>query len=324
MASAFVQTKENDSGFSSSAAIVITMDFAYGAGNAAIVHTHDGDNGIAFPTLVDNKGNTYVEVTAARVSDSVNNNKLTSFYAENLGGAGAAQLTLSWASAVGFRAIICSEYSGIKTSSSLVGGSGLQQSGVAAGTDNISSGNINFTSQPALLAAYGRDDSGGTQTPAAGTGFTSRGTDGINATRWEDRRVTVTGNAAALFSSIGTSNYNVTAVGLLEIPPAPTIDSQPQDVRTVEGQTATFSVSATTSGGALTYQWQRDDGAGFNNVGGATSSSYTTPTLTVASDNGDLYRCQVTDDNATTASANAFLGVEVARRIRVVSSPMRW
>lgn len=212
----FVQTKENDSGFTASTAIVITMDAQFGAGNAAAVHTHDGDTTQGFPTLVDNKANTYVEVTAARVTDNINNNKLTSFHAENLGGSGAAQLTLTWGASTAFRAIVCSEYSGIKTSSSLVGGSGLQQSSIPSGTDNITSGNINFTSQPALLSAYGRDDQGATFTPAAGTGFSSRGTDGLNAVRWEDTRVTVTGNAAGLFSSIGTSNYNVTAVGLLE------------------------------------------------------------------------------------------------------------
>lgn len=73
---------------------------------------------------------------------------------------------------------------------------------------------------------------------------------------------------------------------------APSISSQPTDVEVASGGTATFSVSA--SGGDLRYQWQKNDGTwpGWANISGATSSSYTTPTLS-ASDDGTCYRCLI-------------------------------
>jgi hypothetical protein len=217
MAYAFVQTKMADSGITTSTTLAVTMDAQFGAGNAAVVFSHDGDPALGYPTCADNKSNTYTEVTAARITDSVNSNKVTAFYAENLGGSGAATVTLTWPSAIGYRTNITSEYSGIKTSGSLVGGSGQNQVAIGPGTDNLSSGNINFTSQPALLTGWSRNDSTGANIPGAGTGFTSRGSDAGGGFRWEDRRVTATGNAEGLFSVVGgIDNYNTSAIGLLE------------------------------------------------------------------------------------------------------------
>ncbi len=59
----------------------------------------------------------------------------------------------------------------------------------------------------------------------------------------------------------------------------PTITAQPQNVVVTSGQTTTLSVSAT--GSPLTYQWYiGDSGVTANPVVGATSSSYTTPSMT--------------------------------------------
>ena len=42
---------------------------------------------------------------------------------------------------------------------------------------------------------------------------------------------------------------------------------------------------------SVTYQWQKsDDEEKLSNIGGATSASYTTGTLSYSNDNGDLYR----------------------------------
>ena len=54
-------------------------------------------------------------------------------------------------------------------------------------------------------------------------------------------------------------------------PLGPVVDTPPQSTTVYRGQTANFTVSATTSGGTLHYQW-KDDGV---NVG-TDSSSYTT------------------------------------------------
>ena len=84
----------------------------------------------------------------------------------------------------------------------------------------------------------------------------------------------------------------------------PTIDTQPQSQSVDENQTATFTVAATGTG-TLTYQWT----LGGVDISGATSSSYTTPTLVFPDDNGNVYAVKVTDDNGTTTSNNAVLTV---------------
>lgn len=90
------------------------------------------------------------------------------------------------------------------------------------------------------------------------------------------------------------------------IPPAFT--DQPDDASVTEGNTATFSVTATN---AASYQWQKQEsGAGaWSNVSGATSSSYTTGVLTVAADSTDKYRCVATGPGGTTTSNSATLTV---------------
>lgn len=110
----------------------------------------------------------------------------------------------------------------------------------------------------------------------------------------------------SISDSIALLAFEVLAAG-------PVITDQPDDANKLTGETATFTVAATGTG-TLTYQWQRDTGSGYSDIGGATSSSYTTAALTVA-DDADLYRCNVTDDNGTTASNSALLTVDLAATI---------
>jgi PKD repeat protein len=97
-----------------------------------------------------------------------------------------------------------------------------------------------------------------------------------------------------------------TGAGLFTVTPAqipPSVTSQPSDQTVTEGQTASFTVSA--SGTApLTYQWQKN-GA---NLSGANGTSYTTPPVTMA-ESGSTYRCVVTNAVGTTTSAAATLTV---------------
>ena len=71
----------------------------------------------------------------------------------------------------------------------------------------------------------------------------------------------------------------------------------------IAGQTATFSVSATGTA-PLSYQWQKNQA----NIAGATSASYTTPTLTLA-DSGETFRVTVTNSAGSMASNPAALTV---------------
>jgi hypothetical protein len=88
----------------------------------------------------------------------------------------------------------------------------------------------------------------------------------------------------------------------------PVITAEPTDQTAAAGGTATFSVTAT---GATSYQWQRIDpfGGAWANIGGATSSSYTTGTLARGADSGAVFRCRVSDGTITVDSAAALLRV---------------
>lgn len=86
------------------------------------------------------------------------------------------------------------------------------------------------------------------------------------------------------------------------------ITVQPQSQTKNEGETCTFTITATTSSGTLTYQWKKWNGSSYANISGATSASYTTPTLT-ASDDGNLYICTVSNGTSTLDSSVATLTV---------------
>jgi hypothetical protein len=100
---------------------------------------------------------------------------------------------------------------------------------------------------------------------------------------------------------------------VIEPPPEvdpPTITQQPVDASIVEGQAATFDVAATGEG-TLSYQWQRsvNDGATWSALSGENGTSTTTPTASLA-DDGDRYRCLVTNAGGSTTSNAATLTVE--------------
>jgi hypothetical protein len=87
---------------------------------------------------------------------------------------------------------------------------------------------------------------------------------------------------------------------------APSITAQPASRTITAGQTATFSVTA--SGTApLSYQWQKNGVA----IGGATSSSYTTPAETTA-DNGAQFNVVVSNSGGSATSNAAILTVNAA------------
>jgi hypothetical protein len=110
-----------------------------------------------------------------------------------------------------------------------------------------------------------------------------------------------------------TSNEATLTVTAAE---APSIVTHPADQSVTEGDTATFSVTA--EGAApLTYQWQKNQ----EDIDGATSASYTTPTTTLA-DDGSKFRCVVTNDEGSSTSNEAALTVsEAAQAPSIVTHP---
>lgn len=89
----------------------------------------------------------------------------------------------------------------------------------------------------------------------------------------------------------------------------PTITGQPTAQQIASGATASFSVTASASGGgSLTYQWKLN-GTNVSTGSGGTTANYTTGTLGY-SDEGGLYTCAVTEtggtsDGTTTSSSAA-------------------
>lgn len=75
---------------------------------------------------------------------------------------------------------------------------------------------------------------------------------------------------------------------------------------------ATFSVTATGSY-TLAYQWQKNS----VNIGGATASSYTTPATSTA-DNGNKYRCVITNSCGTATSNEAVLTANCVKSVQVI------
>lgn len=111
--------------------------------------------------------------------------------------------------------------------------------------------------------------------------------------------VAVTDSVSSVTSNPATLTVNTPAT-------APSISTQPASKTVIAGQTATFSVVASGTG-PLTYQWNKGTVA----IGGANSSSYTTP-ATTTSDSGSQFTVTVTNSVGKVTSNAATLTVSAA------------
>ena len=144
--------------------------------------------------------------------------------------------------------------------------------------------------------------------------------DGTNLTyKWYKDGTEISGetNATLTLSNVSASDdgteYKVIVSGdcgdddtsdvaILTVNVKPTVTDDPDAVEVCEGESATFSVTATGTA-TLTYQWQKDG----SDISGATSSSYTIDETTT-DDDAD-YKCIVTNGCGSTESAVAHLTV---------------
>ena len=85
---------------------------------------------------------------------------------------------------------------------------------------------------------------------------------------------------------------------------------QPESQTAETGQQVTF-ISAANGSPTPTYQWQLDSGGGFGDISGATSASYTTPTLDATDDQND-YRCVATNSEGSVNSDTVTLSINLA------------
>lgn len=113
-------------------------------------------------------------------------------------------------------------------------------------------------------------------------------------------KCTVTENKTGLSE---TSN-----IAYLYVNSAPSITKNPVSAEKIVGESVSFSISASGST-PRTYQWQFNDGSGYVNISGATSTVYTIASVTA--DDAGTYRCRVSNDCGTKYSTGAVLTVNV-------------
>jgi hypothetical protein len=154
------------------------------------------------------------------------------------------------------------------------------------------SSNDNFVSNVTNMA--------GQTNPATATTGT------ITSTTYYRLRVTCATGPIVAYSNVVTVTINTPAV----------ITSQPVNRTVCAGSSATFSVTAT---GALSYQWQLFDGTTWNNVAGATASSYTINNATLGM-NTNSYRVIVTGQCGPVTSTHASLYVNPLPTITLSTS----
>ncbi len=109
----------------------------------------------------------------------------------------------------------------------------------------------------------------------------------------------------------GSVTSNAATLTVNPAPVAPSITAQPASLTVTAPATATFSVAATGTP-APTYQWMQSvNGGAFSNISGATSASYTTAATTTAN-NGNQFKCVVTNASGSVTSNTATLTVNPA------------
>ena len=128
---------------------------------------------------------------------------------------------------------------------------------------------------------------------------------------WKEPTVMTNEGCNPAYFSADNSRCSIVKSGnavALSYAKAPEIENQPQDVSVKEGETATFTVTAT--GTDLTYQWQidRNDGNGFVDIDGATDATYTTG-VTNKDCNGFKYQCVVKNSAGFVTTEVAILTV---------------
>ena len=144
-----------------------------------------------------------------------------------------------------------------------------------------------------------------TPTNATNQNVTWESSNSSVATVDESGKVTAVAPGEATIT-VTTADGNHAATCAVIVHTATTITTQPQSVSVTEGQSATFSVTAT--GDNLRYQWQINSGNGWSDITGATDASYTIDRTTTAM-SGNQYCCIVIGDGGETTSSAATLAV---------------
>jgi hypothetical protein len=177
-------------------------------------------------TVTDSQNNTYHALNQEN-DRSVGAQTVAQFYAADIQG-GADTITVNWSSD-NYKGVLAAEIAGITVSPLVANAGGIQDGGIAAGTENITSTllSVGSTKTPALLVALtmdtdgGGSDTGGTGFCAvkAGTGFnqiaqlwswSAGGQPVCNLATFETKTITGAGNVAGFFTTSHLSDPYVT------------------------------------------------------------------------------------------------------------------
>lgn len=276
-------------GTASAASVSKTFTSSTPAGNlvVVVVTQNNGANPVRAITNVRDNVDTGVDYTFLVGKQDATPNSRVDIYYKVASSAGTRTVTCTFTGGSADADIAINEYDSTHTTASVTNSNGGTTSPATPGS---------VTPAGTALYIVGLcHDNNGAMTPDAAWNERQEDESLSNATINVHDKITsgAQNPSTTMGATIGTWNA---VIGTFEAA-APTINTQPTPQTCYEGQTSTFTISATASAGSLSYQW-KDDGS---NVG-TDSNSYTTATGVAATDNGAQITCVVTDSNGSKTS----------------------
>ncbi len=233
---------------SSSTTVSATFSGNTNAGDLIVVAVSWDTSGNAQAGVSDSQGNKYAPATTSNNTTTLQ--ALAVFYAANIKG-GADTVTVTLSPSAGYRRLEIEEYSGVATANPVdVTAQNINVNG-GTNTDGVTSTNATTTAKGDLIFGVTTQDSG-TDTIAAGTGFTQReavnnGSD--NPMLTEDLMQNAAGSIAATFTLSTSGSYQAQmvafkAAGTTTAPGPPVINSANTATGTV-GTAFRYQITAT-------------------------------------------------------------------------------
>jgi len=192
---AFNAASYNNTGSGTTVAITVTVS----AGSTLVVWVTWDDTATKSCSVADPTNGSY---TSGPVNnDTAASQCLQRFYRQNVV-AGSTTITATFGATTDFRGIGVAEVTGAVTTGGADGSSGNIQAAPGTGTDAITTASMTNAAQPALIVACSMDVTG-SAVPAAGTGFTSNGSNASLLWRVESKRLTTTSSTQAATFTAG-------------------------------------------------------------------------------------------------------------------------
>jgi hypothetical protein len=162
-------------------------------------------------SVADTASNTWTEDASVFINDGGTRSR--TFKADNVAGASALQITITFGTSVINRGAIAFNVSGV-ASTAYIGGGHIDRPPTNSTTTDALLISATPASQPALVVGLARDFPGDVSAPAFGTVFTDHGTGinlgGVNGARLESKRVTSTSALNVTFTAgFGSHDYHV-------------------------------------------------------------------------------------------------------------------